>query len=141
MSAADARAVELVSGAAVPALLDDLHDAAERLWHDVPQVPLADRIRFETALIEVGSNIVRHGIPVGDSVNVTAELSASAVCLEAELSDDGAEADFEMNPSVPDDAATSGRGLLLIQRTVDLFTFTREADRNVWHLVRRYGPA
>jgi anti-sigma regulatory factor (Ser/Thr protein kinase) len=58
--------------------------------------------------------------------------------VTAELWDDGAPLDVDLDAPEPPDTATSGRGLLLVRRAVDSVALTREGDRNVWRLERGY---
>ncbi|HEY0216984.1 MAG TPA: ATP-binding protein [Cellulomonas sp.] len=140
MPPAEIRAEQRVTGSAEPGLLDTLHVAVERLWVSAPEVPATDRMRFETAVVELATNIVRHATPVGcRPVHAQAELRAVVGGLEATFSDDGAAMVVDLTPQEPDDAAVSGRGLLLIQRAVDSLSFAREGDRNVWRIARHYG--
>lgn len=134
----DVRAAIHVNGTAEPGFLDVVHDAVRLLWERVPDVPRGDRLRFETAVVEVATNVVRHSVPVHEVVQVAADFSVTTTALQATMTDDGASADVDLTPTAPPDTADSGRGLMLIQRTVDTFSFDREADRNVWRLARRY---
>lgn len=134
----DVRARSGAAGPAVPEVLDDLHTALERLWDSAPDIPRGDRIRFETAVVEVATNVVGHALPVRSVVQLRAEFQVTATTLEGTLTDDGADVDIDLTGSTPADTAESGRGLLLIQRTVDTFSFRREDGLNVWRLARRY---
>ncbi|HEY0186457.1 MAG TPA: ATP-binding protein [Cellulomonas sp.] len=142
MTPAEIRAAQRVTGSAEPALVEALHEAVERLWAAVPDVPPTDRMRFETAVVELATNIVRHTRPSGRRpVLACAELRAVGHALEATFEDDGVALDVDLAPPEPDDLAMSGRGLLLIQRAVDSLSFNRVGDRNVWQIARIYVPA
>lgn len=137
MTAAEAAAELRVDGTAEPAWLDDLHDALERLWAEVPAVPETDRMLFETAVVEIATNIVRYTTPSGPGpARASARLRADSHALEAELSDDGLAVDVDLDPDPVDDLAEGGRGIALVRRAVDLLTLARAADRNVWTLRR-----
>jgi anti-sigma regulatory factor (Ser/Thr protein kinase) len=139
---AEIRAAQRVTGSADPGLVEALHDAVERLWAAVPDVPPTDRMRFETAVVELATNIVRHTRPVGVlPVRAVAELRAVDHALEAVFEDDGLAVEVDLAPPEPDELAVTGRGLLLIQRAVDSLTFAREGDRNVWRIAHRYALA
>ncbi|WP_282946450.1 ATP-binding protein [Cellulomonas endometrii] len=131
-------AVELrVDGAAEPGWLDEVHDALARLWAVAPAVPDVDRFRFETAVIEIATNIVRHTRPVGRGpVLARALLRAQPDRIEAELSDTGTAVDVDLDPEPVDDLAESGRGIALVLRAVDSLSLVREGDRNTWRLSR-----
>jgi serine/threonine-protein kinase RsbW len=139
VTAADG-AVELrVDGTAEPAWLDDVHGALARLWSAAPDVPELDRLRFETAVIEIATNIVRHTVPgatTPEVVRATAVLRAVPGLVEAVLSDDGAEVAVDLDPAPVDDLAESGRGIALVQRAVDTLELRRVDDRNTWRLTR-----
>lgn len=140
MAAPEARAAERLSGTADAALLDALHDTLDRLWAAVPDVPPRDRIRFDTALVEVVANVVRHAVPAdGRAVQVDVRFTVDAGTVQAEVVDDGAAVPVDLDRELPPDTATSGRGLMLIQRAVDRFGFERRDEQNVWNIVCRYG--
>lgn len=140
MTAADG-AVELrVAGPAEPGWLDEVHGAFARLWAGAPGVPELDRMRFETAVIEIATNIVRHTTPVGPGpVEASVLLRARAPRLEAELSDTGAPVRVDLDPAPVDDFAESGRGIALVLRAVDSLSLAREGDRNTWRLARDWS--
>ncbi len=137
MPAADG-AVELrVDGTAQTAWLEDVHAALARLWDAAPEVPDLDRLRFETAVIEIATNVVRHTVPVGDGpVRASVLLRADPARLEAELTDDGAPVRVDLDPAPVDDFAESGRGIALVLRAVDSLSLAREGGRNTWRLAR-----
>jgi serine/threonine-protein kinase RsbW len=129
-----------LEGPADGELLDAVQDSVARLWTAAPQVPDTDRMLFEIALVEVVANIVQHAVPTADSVHVTVDLTADGAAVQAEVTDDGAATPVDLDRALPSDTATSGRGLALIQRTVDRFTFERTGHRNVWRLARGFTP-
>ena len=92
MPRADGAAELRVEGPAEPVWLDQVHAALDRLWTVSAEVPELDRIRFETAVIEIATNIVRHAVPAGPGpVQAAVLLRSAPPRLEAELSDDGAD--------------------------------------------------
>lgn len=134
---ADDRAVR-VEGPAEPDLLQVVHEAIEQLWREAPDVPRAARIRFETAVVEVLTNIVRHATPAGPGpVHVSAALRAADTTLDAEIVDDATDVRVDLDREAPPDLATGGRGLLIVQRAVDEVSRTRRGDHNEWHLSLR----
>lgn len=130
-----------VEGAAEPPVLDELHDALDRLWAASPEVPSAERARFGTAVVELATNALRHGVAVRPGpVRVGATMrAADDGVLVADVWDDGAPLDVDLDAPAPSDTATSGRGLFLVRRAMDVVTLVREDDRNVWHLSRRWA--
>jgi serine/threonine-protein kinase RsbW len=133
------RATAHLAGSADGAFLDAVHDCLDRLWAAAPEVPLRDRIRFDTALAEVVANVVRHAVPAGEqAVHVDVSLMVDAGAAQADVVDDGAAVPVDLDRGLPPETATSGRGLVLIQRAVDKFGFERRDGRNIWRIVCRY---
>lgn len=138
MPRADGAAELRVEGPAEPVWLDQVHAALDRLWTASADVPELDRIRFETAVIEIATNIVRHTVPASGPGPVQAAvlLRSAPPRLEAELSDDGAAVSVDLDPAPVDDLAESGRGIALVKRAVDTLTLARADGRNTWRLAR-----
>lgn len=139
---------------AVVEALDDVHGAIERLWELDPTVADRDRIRFETAVVEVVGNIVEHAYRLDElgaagtadatgtgrrRVHVVLEVDPERVT--AVLHDDGLPAAIDLSRvALPDDdEAESGRGLALAVAALDDLAYRRDGDRNTWSLtcVRR----
>lgn len=121
------------TGQAGPECLDVIHDLITRLWEQHPDVSETDQILFTTAVLEVGNNIVRHGRPAAISVG----LCADAEELEADLVDDGAAFEVDLEAAtLPDWEAESGRGLAMVRIAVDEVTCQRADGLNRWRLVR-----
>ncbi|WP_454051339.1 ATP-binding protein [Cellulomonas sp. Marseille-Q8402] len=140
MTAPDPAVEVRVDGVAEPGWLDEVHDGLARLWTAVPAVPEADRLRFETAVIEIAGNVVRHTASGGDGpVRATTLLRVDPPRLEAEIWDDGILVEVDLDPAPVDDLAESGRGIALVQRAVDTLTYVRRPGRNTWRLVRDWS--
>ncbi|WP_159793556.1 ATP-binding protein [Puerhibacterium puerhi] len=137
---ADEPAAVRLEGPADGELLDAVHEGVAQLWASAPHVPDTDRMLFEIALVEVVANVVQHAVPAADHVHVAVDLTADDGAVHAEVIDDGAATPVDLDRGLPADTATSGRGLALIQRTVDRFTFERTGDQNVWRLARGFTP-
>jgi anti-sigma regulatory factor (Ser/Thr protein kinase) len=137
----DGGAVEVrVDGTAEPAWLDAVHGGLARLWSGAPDVPELDRLRFETAVIEIATNVVRHTSPAGDGpVRAGVLLRVDPPRIEAEISDDGTLADVDLDPPPVGALAESGRGIALVQRAVDTLTFVRRPGRNTWRITRDWS--
>ncbi len=122
--------------AAPPDDVNSVHDHLESVWDRHPEVGELDRISFETALIELVSNVIRHGnggFGIRCSVTVTVTLDR----IQAQLVDDGEPGDIQLTGrGLPDDLAESGRGNPLITALVDVVRYERSAGRNAWHLAR-----
>lgn len=139
---------------AVEESLEDVHAAVAGLWEADPTVGVRDRIRFETALIEIVGNIVEHAYRLDESepglvaraatrggrqIDVT--LTVDARQVRAVLGDNGLPAALDLSGvTMPeDDLAESGRGLALALASVDDLDYGRVDGRNTWSLtcVRR----
>lgn len=127
-----------LTGLAVPAGLDDLHDLLERIGSDHPQLSPADLMLFETAVIEIAGNVVEHGRPPGE-VHWTFSLVVHGDRIEAMLSDDGVPfegSDDLPDAEMPDALAEGGRGFALAGAVLDRLDYERADGVNHWRLVR-----
>ena len=123
-----------LSGPARPEFLDQMHDLLAELWQAHPDVAEVDRLMFTTAVLEVSNNILTHGAASMLSVAVRGDSQE----LEAELTDDGAAADLDLDAvALPDGLTESGRGLAMVQLAVDEVSHDYAAGLNHWHLRRR----
>lgn len=129
-----------------PDNIDSIHNLLETAWTDAPGVSPAHRFSFETALIELVSNVFRHADD-GSGVTCTLCLQVTSDLLDATVRDDGTPMPDGLVPSdhtpadervpMPEALAESGRGLPLIRALVDVFGYNRNGDYNEWHIVRR----
>lgn len=128
-----------VEGLADTDWLERVHDGCDRLWTQGPQVPDPDRFRFESAVIELATNVIRHSRPHGPGpVRTELVLHSQPSQLSAALSDDGAPVRVDLDPEPVDDLAESGRGIRLVLRAVDSLSLAREQGRNVWRIARAW---
>ncbi|BDZ44822.1 ATP-binding protein [Naasia aerilata] len=117
--------------------VDTVHDILQSVWDDHAEVSLRDRISFETALIELTSNVMRHA-DAGAGVLCRLDLTVSADSLEATLTDSGQPGDVRLGAAeLPDELAESGRGLPLINALVDVVEYGRGDDHNRWYIARK----
>jgi serine/threonine-protein kinase RsbW len=122
-----------------PAALDQVHDLVEQLFDGAAVDDMVDRIRFETAVIEVAGNILQHSQrtdPPGlEPRTFDLVLRGDSGHLTAEFRDDGRPVaiDFEQI-AMPGEDAESGRGLALALASVDEITHERRDAMNVWRL-------
>ena len=116
---------------------DAVHDLLEKLWKDAPDVETLDRFGFETALIELVSNVFQHGdSEITPLCTVTVTVYPDRI--ECSLLDAGTPHDLQLKGrAMPDEYAESGRGIILIQALVDELSYTREIDRNRWRMVKK----
>jgi anti-sigma regulatory factor (Ser/Thr protein kinase) len=110
-----------------------LHD----LWAQYDDVAPADRLLFETAVIEIAGNIAQHA-PDGVPLQFTLALRVEPDRIEAEFHDRGRPADVDLGVvALPDDSAESGRGLAMARAAVDELRYRRDGSTNHWRIVRR----
>lgn len=124
-----------LTGFAMPEGLDELHDLLERAAAEDDTVDPTDLMLFETAVIEIASNVVKHGEPAG-GVRWRFDLGITDTDLEATLHDDGQEFEGEVERSMPGLDAEGGRGLALASSMLDELAYAREDDGNVWRMVK-----
>jgi len=136
---------QVVTGPAVPAQLDALHAALDRLWAEIeamtdPQPSTEQRMAFATGVIEIASNILRHAYPSSASVgDIEIRLELHANRLEALLTDCGQPFTEPRPDSLvePQDLPESGLGLALARRSLDTVEYERNASgRNQWRLTK-----
>jgi serine/threonine-protein kinase RsbW len=117
--------------------VDDVHALLESVWRDSAHVLELDRISFETALIELASNVIRHA-DSGHGVTATLTIEVSGDQIKANLKDSGKPGNIELgNRSMPTDLSESGRGIALIQALVDELNYERDANHNHWQIIRK----
>ncbi|GAA1479296.1 ATP-binding protein [Nocardioides aestuarii] len=130
-----------------PGAIDEVQDALARFWELDGAVTMLDRIRFESALVEIVGNAVEHAYAfdstsggVGRALEVRLLLDAARV--EAEVSDNGLPVEIDLGQvTMPGEDAESGRGLALALAAVDDMRYERSGGRNRWVLVCRRDQA
>ena len=116
--------------------VDAVHDFLETVWEANPEISEFDRMAFETALIELASNVIQHAAGDG-GVTCVLSVSADENGLRASLADTAdAGGIVLMNRDMPDELSESGRGIALIQALVDELHYERVDDKNVWTISR-----
>ncbi|WOH18111.1 ATP-binding protein [Paenarthrobacter sp. GOM3] len=119
--------------------IEAIHNELDALWDDASFVPDMDRMTFATAVIEAAANIVQHALPVAEKpVEIDVDISVRPSRLVARVSAFNAREPFadDMQASMPDSEAESGRGLALIEALVTTVTFERQDGTNTWILTR-----
>lgn len=119
--------------------------AAERqLAHPLP-VQL--RQEFETAVIEIANNIVRHAYPPSAAAaTMRMELTCNGCCIVAHFIDSGAPFTKSLpaaHAEMPDplELPEGGWGLKIVHTAVDELSYTRDADgANHWRLRKNIQP-
>ncbi|MCY7413445.1 MAG: SpoIIE family protein phosphatase [Salinibacterium sp.] len=115
-----------------------VHELLETVWGASPEIPVEERNRFETALIELASNVIRHSSSSA-AVSCVLSIRSSPGHLEAELRDTADPGDVELvGRMMPDELAESGRGIPLIQALVDELEYSHDGSFNLWRITRTF---
>lgn len=113
-----------------------VHKLLKEVWAEGEEIGSADRLRFETALIELSGNVFEHA-GGADGLTCWLEVTVGVDRLVAEMSDTGTALEGDVSPrAMPDELAESGRGIALLHALVDEVTYTRDGGLNRWHLMR-----
>ncbi|MDQ0745070.1 serine/threonine-protein kinase RsbW [Clavibacter sp. B3I6] len=121
---------------APPDDVDAVHELVARLWDDRPDVSDLDRMAFETALVELASNVIEHA-DSGEGVSCVVSVTVDDGTMSARLRDGAEPGDFRLAPrEMPGVDAESGRGLAMVQLLCDELTYERVGDENVWSVRR-----
>lgn len=114
-------------------------EALAQVHHLFEQIsePVAaqDLMLFETAVIEVVGNLIKHGRPPGEvPFDLRVEVAPDALVAEV---DDWSAADTPyLHHEMPSAEDVSGRGLPLIWAVVDDFSVETRDGHHVWRLRR-----
>ena len=118
--------------------VDAVHNLLNSVWVDRPKVTDADRFSFETAIVELTSNVIRHG-DSGAGIFCSITINVHDEQIEATLIDNGKIAQVELaETTMPDGLAESGRGIPLIKALVDSFSYNRDGNLNTWQIARKF---
>lgn len=117
--------------------VDSVHALLEEVWAEHGDVPDLDRMAFETALIELASNVLGHA-GGGQGISCTLAVTVTDSSIEANLEDTGEPGTIVLSAvELPEDFAESGRGLPIIQALVDELSYSRDDGLNRWHIARK----
>jgi len=119
----------------VPESLSQLHELLEDVASEHPSVMPEDLLLFETAVVEIAGNVVKHGRPPGEVV-WRFRLRVLEDRLEGILTDSGEHYAHDLEALMPGILEESGRGLPLARAAVDTLTYERADGINRWNLVR-----
>jgi serine/threonine-protein kinase RsbW len=116
--------------------VDLVHGFLEELWTTHTDVGELDRMAFETALIELVSNVLEHA-DSGQGVTCVITVDVDDSTLVANLSDTAEAGEIQVVGRVmPSIDAESGRGIALIQMLVDDLQYERVGEKNLWSISR-----
>jgi serine/threonine-protein kinase RsbW len=118
--------------------LDVLHRSIERLrlatGRSADDLPL---MLFETALGEIGSNVLTHGRPAGSVTPIEYALHLAEGTVVASLTDSGPPVHEHLAREMPVADSENGRGLAMARSLLDELGYERAGDQNRWRLVKR----
>lgn len=109
-------------------------------WESLGELDPMTRFSFETAVVEIATNIVEHTRRTGEGTGrrFTLDLDATDHEVTAVFSDNGMPADVDLSAvTMADIDDESGRGLALALSTLDSLDYRHENGRNIWTLVCR----
>jgi len=115
-----------------------LHQSIERLRSALGR-SADDRslMLFETALGEIGGNVLTHGRPADADRPVEYALRFEGGMVEASLTDSGQAAHEHLSREMPGHESERGRGLAIDRSLLDELGYERDGDVNRWRLVKR----
>jgi len=118
--------------------LDILHRSIQRLREATGRTQ-DDRalMLFETALVEIGGNVLPHGRPPGIERPVEYTLRLDGGTLVASLSDSGLPVHEHLSREMPAHESETGRGLAMARSLLDELGYERHGEVNKWRLVKR----
>jgi serine/threonine-protein kinase RsbW len=118
-----------------------VHAYIERIWAEHDDLDMMDRLRFETALIELAANVIQHADD-GNGIVADIAIEVDGESIRGTISDSSPAGKVDMAMrEMPDELAESGRGIAFIQRLVDVFHYERRDDLNLWVVQKRRTKA
>lgn len=124
-----------------PGDVNTVHEYIERIWAARPDLDPVDRVSFETALIELATNVIQHADD-GNGVQAVVSITVTEHHIRGCISDMSMAADVNLAMrEMPDEYEESGRGIAIIQRLVDVLHYERRDDENLWVVEKRRAHA
>ena len=120
---------------ALPETLGLVHELLDRVRADHPDVAPTDLMLFETAVIEIATNVVEHGRSPG-TIHYSFTLEVRADRLLGRLRDDGPPLPESERP-MPSTDSEDGRGLAIARVALDDLVYQRVDGHNEWTMRRR----
>ena len=119
---------------ALPETLALVHDLLDRVRADHPDVARTDLMLFETAVIEIATNVVEHG-RAPSTIHYSFTLEVRTDRLLGRLRDEGPPLPESVRP-MPDTDSEGGRGLAIARVALDDLIYQRVDGHNEWTMVR-----
>jgi serine/threonine-protein kinase RsbW len=121
--------------------LDTVQDYIQRVWSSEPGLDAMDKLKFETALVELAANIIGHSNS-GRGVEGNLSITIDDERIRALITDSSSPNSVDLGPrAMPDELAESGRGIAFIQRLVDVLHYERRGGENHWLIEKRRESA
>lgn len=93
---------------------------------------------FESALAEIGANVLTHGRREGPpDAPVEFDLRLEGHMAMATFTDRGPPLHNHLTRAMPEPSSESGRGLAIARQVLDELGYERDGDINTWRLVKR----
>jgi serine/threonine-protein kinase RsbW len=93
---------------------------------------------FESALAEIGANVLTHGRKHGPAdAPVEYRLRLEGHMAVATFTDRGPPVHNQLSRAMPDPTSEAGRGLAIARQVLDELGYEREGEINKWRLVKR----
>lgn len=95
-------------------------------------------ILFESALAEIGANVLTHGRAEGPTnAAVEFNLRLEGRTAMATFTDRGPPLHNQLARAMPEPTSEAGRGLAIARQVLDELGYEREGEINTWRLVKR----
>jgi len=118
--------------------LDTLHRSVELLRDQTGRtVDDLSLVLFESALAEIGANVLRYGHRTGRAVEVRYDLKLEGDTLTALFADSGPPLHNQLTRAMPSPTSEAGRGLAIARKVLDELGYQRDGEVNTWRLVKR----
>ena len=93
---------------------------------------------FESALAEIGANVLTHGRREGPAdAPVEFNLRLEGHMAMATFTDRGPRLHNHLTRAMPEPSSESGRGLAIARQVLDELGYERDGEINTWRLVKR----